>query len=50
MSITLVDGDVVTEEDGRVFVTGGDGEAVDITERLAESGSFHAARDMDGGP
>ena len=44
--ITVADRGPVWEEDGRVFVTGGDGEAVDITERLAESGSFHAARDM----
>lgn len=44
--ITVADQGPVWEEDGRVFVTGGDGEAVDITEELAETGRYHAAYDM----
>ena len=44
--ITVADHGPVWEEDGRVFVTGGDGETVDITERLTENGSYRAARDM----
>ena len=44
--ITVSDRGPVWEEDGRVFVTGGDGEAVDITEELAETGRYHAAYDM----
>lgn len=44
--ITVADQGPVWEEDGRVFVTGGDGGAVDITEELERDGSCCSVRDM----
>ena len=46
MSITLVDGDVVTEEDGRLILHV-DGEDIDITDRLEADGVYTYAYDME---
>ena len=46
VSITLVDGDVVTEEDGRLILHV-DGEDIDITDRLEADGVYTYAYDME---
>ena len=46
VSITLVDGDVVTEEDGRLILHV-DGEDIDITEELETEGVYDYAYDME---
>lgn len=46
VSITLADGDVVTEEDGRLILHV-DGEDIDITDRLEADGVYTYAYDME---
>ena len=46
VSITLADGDVVTEEDGRLILHV-DGEDIDITEELETEGVYDYAYDME---
>lgn len=46
VSITLVDGDVVTEEDGRLILHA-DGQDIDITDQLEADGVYTYAYDME---